>query len=313
MQAALPAKAGSKPHKIKHPLGSRVPLYIMLAPFMILFFLFTILPILTSLVLSFFNYDMVSAPSFVWIENFKRMFLEDSVFLISVRNTLYISVIAGPIGFVLAFILAWIINEFNPHVRGLLAFLFYSPALAGNVYFLWSILFSGDSYGYVNSMLMSMGFISYPIQWLKEPAYAMTIVIIVQLWMGMGVSFLANIAGLQNVNTELYEAGVIDGITNRWQEMWYITLPSILPIVMVTLVLRMGDLLDVGLEKTLLLSNAMNRQVAEVFDSYVYQRGVIDGRYSFSAAVGLFKSAVGLILVLGSNYLSKKVTDETIY
>ena len=128
MQAALPAKAGSKPHKIKHPLGSRVPLYIMLAPFMILFFLFTILPILTSLVLSFFNYDMVSAPSFVWIENFKRMFLEDSVFLISVRNTLYISVIAGPIGFVLAFILAWIINEFNPHVRGLLAFLFYSPA-----------------------------------------------------------------------------------------------------------------------------------------------------------------------------------------
>ena len=99
----------------------------------------------------------------------------------------------------------------------------------------------------------------------------------------------------------------------RWKQMWYITIPSILPIIMVTLVLRMGDLLDVGLEKTLLLSNAMNRSVAEVFDSYVYQRGVVDGKYSFTAAVGLFKSVVGLILVVTANWLSKKVTDETIY
>ena len=157
MQAVLPVKTTSRPNRIRHSFRSRVPLYIMLAPFLILFFLFTVLPILTSVILSFFNYDMVTTPSFVWVENFKRMFLEDSVFLISVRNTLFISVIAGPIGFALAFILAWIINEFNPHVRGLLAFLFYSPALAGNVYFIWSILFSGDSYGYVNSLLMSMG------------------------------------------------------------------------------------------------------------------------------------------------------------
>ena len=97
------------------------------------------------------------------------------------------------------------------------------------------------------------------------------------------------------------------------KQMWYITLPSILPIVMVTLVLRMGDLLDVGVEKTLLLSNAMNRSVAEVFDSYVYERGVRNGKYSFSTAVGMFKSLVGLILVLTANWLSKKVTDETIY
>ena len=292
MQAALPAKAGSKPHKIKHPLGSRVPLYIMLAPFMILFFLFTILPILTSLVLSFFNYDMVSAPSFVWIENFKRMFLEDSVFLISVRNTLYISVIAGPIGFVLAFILAWIINEFNPHVRGLLAFLFYSPALAGNVYFLWSILFSGDSYGYVNSMLMSMGFISYPIQWLKEPAYAMTIVIIVQLWMGMGVSFLANIAGLQNVNTELYEAGVIDGITNRWQEMWYITLPSMKNILLFGCVMQIQSVFSISQVATTLTGWPSTNYSTETIVTHLTDVGTVRFEMGYAAAISVFLVAL---------------------
>ena len=204
-------------------LKTRIPLYLMLAPFLVLFFLFTVLPILSSVVLSFFTYDMINLPSFTGLGNYVRMFLNDSVFLIAVRNTLVFAFVTGPIGFLLSFVLAWIINEFRPLVRNLLSFLFFAPSLA---YFIWKIMFSSDSYGYINSLLLSMGLISSPILWLKDTAYAMGIVILVQIWMSMGISFLANIAGLQNVNSEMYEAGVIDGITNRWQEVWYITLPE---------------------------------------------------------------------------------------
>ena len=305
MQAVLPVKTTSRPNRIRHSFRSRVPLYIMLAPFLILFFLFTVLPILTSVILSFFNYDMVTTPSFVWVENFKRMFLEDSVFLISVRNTLFISVIAGPIGFALAFILAWIINEFNPHVRGLLAFLFYSPALAGNVYFIWSILFSGDSYGYVNSLLMSMGFISYPIQWLKEPAYAMTIVIIVQLWLSMGVSFLANIAGLQNVNTELYEAGVIDGVTNRWQEMWYITLPSMKNILLFGCVMQIQSTFSVSYVATTLTGWPSTNYCTETIVTHLTDVGTVRFEMGYAAAI----STVLFLMMLFARYLIGKILN----
>ena len=122
--------------------------------------------------------------------------------------------------------MAWFINELGPKSRTLLSFLFYAPALVGNGYFIWQTAFSGDSYGYVNSLLLSMGVITEPITWLSDARYTMIIIIVVQLWQGMGVSFLSAISGLQNVNSELFEAGAIDGIHNRWQELWYLTLPS---------------------------------------------------------------------------------------
>ena len=154
------------------------------------------------------------------------MFLEDSVFTVVLKNTVLFALITGPIGFMMAFVLAWFINEFGPFVRTVLSFMFYAPALVGNAYFIWQVAFSSDSYGYANSLLLSLGVITEPIQWLKNSTYVVPIVIIVQLWQSMGVSFLANISGLQNVNGEMYEAGAIDGIRNRWQELWYITLPS---------------------------------------------------------------------------------------
>ena len=192
--------------------------WVMLAPFIIIFFVFTVLPILFSIVLSL--------PKFIGFDNFARMFLSDDVFLTTVKNTLIFSVIAGPIGFCLSFLLAWFVNEFSPMIRTLLSFMFYAPSLVGNAYFIWQVLFSSDSYGYLNSLLLSMGLITDPIQWLKTESYIMPILIIVQLWQSMGISFLANISGLQNVNNELYEAGSIDGIRNRWQELLYITLPA---------------------------------------------------------------------------------------
>ena len=224
----------------------KLPLLVMLLPFLILFLAFTVLPIISSVVLSFFNYDMVHQLEFAGLGNYVTMLLEDEVFWICVKNTVLFAVVTGPIGFMLSFVLAWMINELNRTMRTVLSFLFYSPALMGNVYFIWQVLFSGESYGYVNSTLLTMGIITEPIQFFKEPSYAFVIVMIVQLWCSMGVSFLANISGLQNVNPEMYEAGAIDGVKNRWIELWYITLPSMKEIILFSCVMQIQSAFSVS-------------------------------------------------------------------
>ena len=207
-------------------IGSQRPMYVMLSPFLILFFIFTVLPIITSIIISFTSFDLISFPKFSGIDNYRRMLADDTVFPVVVKNTLVFAVIAGPLGFLLSFLLAWFVNEFSPRVRTLLSFLFYAPSLVGNAYFIWKVAFSGDSYGYINSLLLSLGIITEPIIWLKNATYLMPIIIMVQLWQSIGISFLSNISGLQNLNAELYEAGAIDGIRNRWQELRFITLPA---------------------------------------------------------------------------------------
>lgn len=220
--------------------------WLLLFPFMSLFFLFTLLPVLSSVVLSFFEYDMISMPTFSGLGNYMRMFTGDKVFLTVLENTLAFAVITGPLGFIISFLLAWFINEFNPLARSVLSFLFYAPALVGNAYFIWTVAFSGDSMGYVNNFLISFGFITEPIVWFKDVRYNMTIIMIVQLWMSMGVSFLSNIAGLQNVNKELYEAGAIDGIRTRWHELWYITLPGMKNILLFGAVMQIQSVFSIG-------------------------------------------------------------------
>ena len=192
-----------------------IPMFVMFAPFLIFFVLFTVLPIFSSLALSFTSYDLIASPVFNGIDNYKRLIVNDMTFAVTVKNT-----------FLLSFILAWAVNEFSPGARAFMSLMFYAPSLVGNAYFIWQVAFSGDSYGYINSMLLSLGIITEPVTWLKNEAYLMPIIIVVQLWQSMGVSFLANISGLQNINRDLYEAGSIDGVRNRWQELRYITLPS---------------------------------------------------------------------------------------
>lgn len=230
----------------KKPIFCGYQMKLMILPFLVLFCVFTVLPVLTSMILSFFDYDVMIGAKWAGIDNYIYMFFEDDVFMTALKNTLIFAVVTGPISFFLAFLLAWFINEFNSVTRSILSFLFYSPALMGNAYFIWQVLFSGDSYGYINSFLMSLGFITEPIQWLKSPEYIMPIIIVVQLWMGMGISFLSNIAGLQNVDTELYEAGAIDGIKNRWHELWYITLPYMKNILLFSAVMQISSSFSVG-------------------------------------------------------------------
>ena len=203
--------------------------YQMMGPWLVLFTVFMFIPVLAAIVLSFTSFDMLNMPKINFFENYVRLFLDDDVFMTSLKNTLIIAVITGPIGYLLSFVFAWCINELRRGLRSFLTLCFYAPTLAGNVYFIWQYIFSGDSYGLVNSLLIEYGFIDSPIQFLTDTNYTMAIVIVVILWMSAGTSFLTFIAGLQGLNSELAEAGAIDGIKNRWQELFYVTLPQMKP------------------------------------------------------------------------------------
>ena len=203
--------------------------YALMTPFLILFFLFTLLPILVSFGLSFTYFNSFNMPTFTGWDNYLRMFLDDDIFLIAIRNTLLFAVITGPISYFLSFFFAWMINDFRPMMRSLLTTIFYAPVLSGVAYTMWTYIFSSDSYGILNGFLIRFNFIKEPIGWLTDSDYTLAVVIIVQLWLSLGTGFLAFVAGLQGVDTGLYEAGMLDGIHNRFQEVWYITLPCMKP------------------------------------------------------------------------------------
>lgn len=206
--------------------------YLFLAPYAILFTLFYIVPVITSLCLSFTYYNILETPKFIGLQNYINLILADDVFLKAVKNTFLLAAITGPIGYMAAFLFAWFINELPRYLRAFAILIFYAPTISGQVYLIWAIMFSGDAYGYINSFLMEFGIINAPILWLTNPAYMLQVVIIVTLWMSLGTGFLAFVAGLQGIDKAQYEAGYIDGIKNRWQELWYITLPGMKPMLM---------------------------------------------------------------------------------
>ena len=279
--------------------------YIMISPFLILFFLFTVLPVISSLVLSFFSYDMISLPKFSGVANYLRMFNGDEVFPKAVVNTLKFAVVTGPISYLLAYLLAWFINDFNPAVRTVLTFIFYAPAMIGNATFIWQTMFSSDSYGYANSFLISLGIITEPISWFRNEAYNYTILIIVQLWTSMGISFLADIAGLQNVNPELYEAGALDGIKNRWYELWYITLPSMKSILLFGAVMQIQATFSIGaVIKALAGYPSVNNSVDTVV-SHLLDVGTVRYEMGYAAAI----STVLFLMMLFARYLIGKILN----
>lgn len=203
--------------------------YAMIAPFMILFFIFTIIPVALSLVLSFTSFNMLEWPKFIFMDNYITLFLDDDLFVTALKNTLFYAAIVGPTSYIIQFVVAWFINELSPKVRAFVTLIFYAPSIAGNATLVWGVLFSSDSYGWANAVLMDMGIIDAPILWFQNETYVVPLVIIVALWTSLGTGFLSFIAGLQGINKSLFEAGAIDGIKNRWQELWYITLPSMKP------------------------------------------------------------------------------------
>ena len=296
-------KAASPQESFKENL----PCYIMIAPFILLFILFLIIPIAASVILSLFDFDMVSAPRFIGFTNYFRMFFDDEVFVTIVKNTLVLALITGPVGFALSFVLAWFLNEFKPFMRTLLSFMFYCPALVGNAYFIWQVAFSSDSYGYMNSLLLSAGFITEPINWLKDAAYVTPIIIVVQLWMSMGVGFLANISGLQNVNAEMYEAGAIDGIRNRWQELWYITLPSLGPQLLFSAVMSISSAFGVGAVSTALCGFPSTDYAAHTIMNHLEDYGNIRFEMGYASTIAAILFAMMLLSKVFVQKLIKNV------
>lgn len=204
--------------------------YLFMTPFGLIFMIFTIIPVFVSIYLSFTYFNVLESPRWIGLGNYFKLFLGDDVFLIAVKNTFLFAAITGPASYLMCLVFAWLINELPPKLRAFMTLLFYAPSLAGgSIYTIWTYFFSGDAYGMVNGFLLKAGLIFEPILWLKDVKYMKTIVIVVVLWLSLGASFLSFIAGLQGVDKQLYESGAIDGIKNRWQELWFITLPAMRP------------------------------------------------------------------------------------
>ena len=214
--------------------------YLFLLPFALSFIIFTVMPVLTSVFYSFTYNNIFESVRFIGLDNYVRMFTHDSVFPTALQNTLVFALVTGPLGYILSFSLAWLINEVNSKLRMLFVLIFYSPAIAGSVYVVFGILFSGDMYGYVNGFLMNWGFIDRPIEWLSDVRYIKLVICICVLWGSMGSGFLSFVAGLKNVDQQLYEAAALDGMRNRWQELWYVTLPAMKPQLMFGVVMSIS-------------------------------------------------------------------------
>ena len=199
--------------------------YLMVAPYYIVFVLFTVVPVLVSLFLSLTQFNMLEPPVFVGVDNYIRLILDDDTFLLAIENTLVFATMTGPVSYLLSLMFAWFINELTPKIRAVVTLIFYAPSISGQVYLIWQTLFSSDQYGWVNGTLMKLGIINSPILWFQDTNYIMTLCIVVALWTSLGTSFLSFIAGFQVVDKSLYEAASVDGVRNRWQELWYVTLP----------------------------------------------------------------------------------------
>ena len=264
--------------------------YAYLAPFLIAFFLFTILPILISIFFSFTYFNVLEPPKWVFLQNYIKLFLSDDIFVISLKNTLIIAVIAGPLGYLMSLVFAWFINELGEKLRPIMVLIFYAPSISGGVYAIWAIIFSGDAFGYANSLLLYLGIIDAPIQWLTDTKYMLWLVIIVTLWMSLGAGFLSFVAGLRTIDQSYYEVGYIEGIRNRWQELWYITLPCLRPQMMFGAVMAISGSFATGAVTTSLCGSPSTDYGAHTIINHLTDYGTtrFDMGYACAIATVLF-------------------------
>ena len=266
--------------------------YALMAPFLILFALFTLIPIVYSVVISFTNFNIFTPPTFVGWDNYLRMFFDDDVFIIAIRNTLIFALITGPVSYVLCFVFAWLINELRPKVRAVVTLIFYAPVLSGTAFTVWSFIFSSDAYGLLNGLLMNLGILREPVGWLTDPAYILFVVIFVQLWMSLGTGFLSFIAGLQGVDRTLYEAGLVDGVHNRFQELWYITLPVMKPQLLFGAVMQIVSSFSVADVSVRLAGFPSTQYAAETLVTHIMDYGTVRFEMGYACALACFLFAL---------------------
>ena len=283
---------------------------LFLLPYVLMFMVFIVLPIIIAIALSFTYFNGISSPSFVGFDNYIYIFTQDSLFMKTILpNTLLFAVVVGPGGYILSFLLAWIIAQLPKKARTVLALIVYSPSMTSGIAMsvLWKTIFSGDERGYLNSILLRMDMISEPIQWLQSPEYLMPIMILVTLWSSMGVGFLAMLSGLLGVNKELYEAGHIDGIKNRFQEMIYITIPSMKNQMLFGAVMAIVGAFSSGaIGVQLSGSNPTPQNAGQLLVNHVEDYGILRKELGMSAAL----SVILLIIIYAFSKIFTKLFRE---
>ena len=281
-------------------------LYIFFVPYMLLFLLFTVVPVAMSIGLSFTSFNVLQPPTIVYFDNYIRLFANDSVFTKALLNTLVLAVVAGPGGFLISYVFAWFINELSPKLRGIMTLVFYAPSIAGNAYLIWSLLFSGDANGYINAWLIRFGFITDPIQFMSNETYMMPILISVILWTSLGTGFLSFVAGFQGIDRTMYEAGAVEGIRNRWQELWYITLPTMRPQLMFGAVMSITGAFGIGSVVTGLFGFPSQNYALHTIATHLEDYGSIRFEMGYASAI----ATVLFLLTIGCNSLISRLLSK---
>lgn len=296
------SKPGLKAKNAKKTYKAGRQEWAMALPFLIMFSVFTIIPVVSSIVLSMTNFNMLEMPSFRGFENYTRLFVEDDIFLIAVKNTLIFAFLTGPVGYFASLFFAWLINELGPKLRAFLTLIFYAPTIAGNIFFIWLFIFSPDAYGLANATLMNLGILNEPILWLQDPRYNLQIIIMVQLWLSLGVGFLAFIAGLQGIDKGIYESGAIDGIRNRFQELVYLTLPSMGPMLMFSAIMQIAASFGVGTVSSALAGFPSTDYSAHTVVLHMMDYGTLRFEMGYAAAVA---TVLFVTMILTRSLISK--------
>lgn len=296
----------TKIEKLGKQLRDSRTCYMMIAPFMICFLIFTVIPVFAAIGLSLTDFNMLQTPNFVGLSNYQTLFLNDDVFLIAVRNTLIFALITGPVSYLACYVFAWFINELPGKLRAFMTVIFYVPSLTGGAIGIWTYILSGDRYGVLNSILLKLGLCDSPIQWLTDPDYMMIGCIVVQLWLSLGTSFLAFIAGFKTVDAEQYEAGAIDGIRNRFQEVWNLTLPQMKPQLLFGAVMQIAGAFAVGAIPTALNGFPSTEYATHTIMNHITDYG--NTRYELGYACAI--STVLLLTMLLTNKVITKVLAE---
>jgi len=284
--------------------------YTFLLPYLLLFTIFIVIPVVTAMVLSLTNFNGLQMPKFIGLKNYVNLITNDDVFMQHVLpNTILFSLIVGPGGYILSFLLAWMLAQIPKVPRTVLALLIYSPSMTTGIAMtvVWTVIFSGDQTGYLNNILMQLGLIFSPIQWLQSPEYLMPIMIIVSLWSSMGLGFLAMLAGVLNIDPTLYEAAYVDGIRNKFQEIIYITIPSMRPQMVFGAVMAVVNTFQNAAIGVLLSgSNPTPNYAGQLLVNHIEDYGIIRYEMGYASAV----SVVTLLLVYGISRLAWRIFGE---
>lgn len=279
-------------------------------PYVTLFVVFIIIPVIIAAGLSFTYFNTIETPEFVGLSNYIELLTRDEVFMQNVLpNTIRFAFIVGPVGYFMSFILAWMLAQIPHRPRTILAIILYSPSMTAGIAMgvVWTVLFSGDATGYLNAWMMNFGLISEPVQFLTSPDYLMNIMIVVSLWSSMGVGFLAMLAGILNVDRTLYEAAVMDGMKNRWQEIFYITIPSMKPQMLFGAVMAVVATFQVGaIGVQLSGSNPTPQYAGQLMVNHIEDFGFIRFLMGYASAV----SVILLIMIYGISKVTWSLLGE---